>query len=137
MTKEFKEVLDYGTMVHACFEAYNFQNDNLNELKISENIKKSIRNFLNHDEVKDISKAKTYKEHAIKFEKDGSIYNGVIDLLVEYDDHFDIIDYKTNNIDSEEYNIQLNGYKSYIENTYNKKTNIYLYSINKDVFKQI
>ena len=100
-------------------------------------MKDNIRNFLKHDEVKNISNAITYKEHPIRFEKNGSIFNGIIDLLVEYDDHFDIIDYKTNNIDSEEYDLQLQGYKDYIENTYNKTTNIYLYSIKKDIFKKI
>ena len=40
-------------------------------------------------------------------------------------------------IDSEEYVLQLNGYKNFIENTYNKTTNIYLYSIKKDIFKKI
>ena len=137
MTKELRDTLDYGTLLHASFEAYNFQKDNLSELNISDEMKDNIRNFLKHDEVKNISNAITYKEHPIRFEKDGSIFNGIIDLLVEYDDHFDIIDYKTNNIDSEEYDLQLQGYKDYIENTYNKTTNIYLYSIKKDIFKKI
>ena len=81
--------------------------------------------------------AKVYKEHEIRFMKDGSIYHGFIDLLVEYPDHFDIIDYKLSNLDSEEYVIQLSGYKDYIESKYHKPTNIYLYSINKDIFKKL
>jgi ATP-dependent helicase/nuclease subunit A len=137
MTKEMKDVLDKGTLLHYCFEVYNFKKDNLNELHIDEEYKNYIRNFLKHDEVKDISKAITYKEHDIRITEDGVTKNGVIDLLVEYDDHFDIIDYKTDNIDSEEYVLQLNGYKNFIENTYNKTTNIYLYSIKKDIFKKI
>ncbi len=137
MTKEMKDVLDKGTLLHYCFEVYNFKKDNLNELHIDEEYKNYIRNFLKHDEVKEISKAITYKEHDIRITEDGVTKNGVIDLLVEYEDHFDIIDYKTDNIDSEEYVLQLNGYKNFIENTYNKTTNIYLYSIKKDVFKKI
>ena len=137
MDKSFKELLDFGTMMHYCFEVYDFNNDNLNELNISEEYKNNIRNFLKHDEVKNISNAITYKEHEILFNKDGSIFHGFIDLLVEYDDHFDIIDYKLSNIDSEEYVNQLSGYKDYIESTYNKPCNTYLYSIKKDKFKQI
>ena len=137
MTREMKDVLDKGTLLHYCFEVYNFKKDNLNELHINDEYKNYIRNFLKHDEVKDISKAITYKEHDIKITEDGVTKNGVIDLLVEYEDHFDIIDYKTDNIDSEEYVLQLNGYKNFIENTYNKTTNIYLYSIKKDIFKKI
>ncbi len=137
MDKSFKELLDFGTMMHYCFEVYDFQNNNLDEINISDEYKNKIRNFLNHDEVKNISSAITYKEHEILFNKDGSIFHGFIDLLVEYDDHFDIIDYKLSNIDSEEYVNQLSGYKEYIESTYNKPCNMYLYSIKKDKFKKI
>ena len=137
MDEEFKNLLDYGTMMHYCFEVYDFNKDNLDELNISDEYKNNIRNFLKHDEVKNIKNAKTYKEHEIKFNKDGSMFHGYIDLLVEYNDHFDIIDYKTSNLDSEEYKDQLNGYKDYIESRYGKSANIYLYSIKKDIFKKL
>ena len=86
---------------------------------------------------KNISKAITYKEHEIRFNKDGSLMHGFIDLLVKYDDHFDIIDYKLSNIDSEEYVKQLTGYKEYIESKYHMPANMYLYSIKKDKFKKL
>ena len=135
--REFKEVLDKGTMLHECFEAYNFNNSNLDDLNIKEEYKDNIRKFLSHTEVKDISKAKTYKEHEIRYKKDGYICNGIIDLLVEYEDHFDIIDYKTNNVESEEYVEQLNGYKDYIQSKYGKPTYTYLYSIEQNSFKKL
>lgn len=132
-----KERLDFGTLMHYVFEVYDFNNDNLNELDIEDKYKDRIRNFLKHDEVKNISNAKVYKEHEIRFKSEGSIYHGFIDLLLEYDDHFDIIDYKLSNVESDEYISQLNGYRKYIEEKYNKPCNIYLYSINKDIFKNI
>jgi len=58
-------------------------------------------------------------------------------LILEYDDHVDIIDYKLKNIEDPEYIKQLTGYKNYIEKKTNKKTNIYLYSILKNTIKQI
>ena len=76
-------------------------------------------------------------EHEIRFNDGTNTYHGFIDLLLEYDDHFDIIDYKLSNLESEEYKVQLGGYKKYIEENYQKKTNIYLYSINKDIFKKL
>lgn len=135
--KDFKERLDFGTFMHYVFEVYNFQDNNLEELDLDEKYKDKIRNFLSHDEVKDISKSITYKEYEIMFSKDGAIFHGFIDLLVEYDDYFDIIDYKLSNISSKEYVLQLNGYKDYIESKFNKPCNIYLYSINQDVFKKL
>ena len=68
---------------------------------------------------------------------DDLLYKGVIDLMIEYDDYIDIIDYKLSNIDDEKYNNQLIGYKNYITLKTNKKVNIYLYSIIKDDLKML
>ena len=57
--------------------------------------------------------------------------------MLEYNDHIDIIDYKLKNIEDENYFKQLNGYKNYIENKTNKKTNIYLYSIMDNIIEEI
>ena len=48
---------------------------------------------------------------------------------MEYEDRYDIIDYKTKNIDDEHYDEQLNGYRKYIESISDKKVNCYLYSL--------
>ena len=135
--KDFRETLDLGNKLHYCFEIYDFKKKNLDSLNISDEYKTYINNFIQNDEVKDISKAITYKEHEFKYSENGITKTGIIDLLVEYDDHIDIIDYKTNNIDSEEYKNQLNGYKEYISTLSNKTINIYLYSIKKDEFTKI
>lgn len=135
--KDLKSRLDFGTFMHYVFELYDFNKDNLNELDLEEKYKDCIRNFLNHEEAKDIKDAKIYKEHEIYFEEEGATFHGFIDLLVEYPDYFDIIDYKLSNISSEEYNKQLRGYKDFIEKKYKKMANIYLYSIKKDEFFKI
>lgn len=135
--KDLKQLLDFGTFMHYVFEVYDFKQDNLDELEIDEKYKEMVRNFLNHPETKDINKANIYKEHEIYFESDGATFHGFIDLLVEYPDHFDIIDYKLSNIKSEEYKLQLAGYKDYIEKKYHKKVVTYLYSIKKDEFLMI
>ena len=56
-------------------------------------------------------------------------YHGIIDLMIEYQDRIDIIDYKLNNIKDENYLKQLNGYKNYIKTLTDKEINLYLYSI--------
>lgn len=135
--ENLRKKLDFGTFMHYVFEVYDFKNDNIDELNITNIEKEKVINFLKHDEVKDIKNAKIYKEHEIRFTDGENTFHGFIDLLLEYDDHFDIIDYKLSNIENDEYRIQLSGYKDYIENNYHKKTNIYLYSINKDIFKKL
>lgn len=135
--KEFKERLDFGTYMHYVFEVCDFKNNNIDTLNISDEAKDKIKNFLNHEEVRNIKESDIYKEKEIMYVSNGIKYHGFIDLLLVYKDHADIIDYKLSNIESEEYKLQLNGYKDYIENTLKIKTNIYLYSINKDIFKKL
>ena len=134
---DLRKKLDFGTFMHYVFEVYDFKDDNLDTLPIGDVEKNKVMNFLKHDEVKNIRNAKIYKEHEIRFTDGENTYHGFIDLLLEYDDHFDIIDYKLSNLESDEYKIQLDGYKKYIEENYLKPTNIYLYSINKDIFKKL
>ena len=56
-------------------------------------------------------------------------YHGVIDLMLEYEDYINIIDYKLKNIDDSAYQKQLQGYQKYIQKKTNKKVYLYLYSI--------
>ena len=79
----------------------------------------------------------TWEEYEFMYQEDDTIYNGVIDLMFEYTDYIDIIDYKLSNISDEAYLNQLEGYKKYIENITNKKVNIYLYSIMNKELKKI
>ena len=135
MTQQLRDTLDMGTYMHYVFEITNFNPLNVDTIAVSDEVKEKVKNFLNEEPGKNIINAKrVFKEHEIRFTKDDSLYHGFIDLLVEYDDHFDIIDYKLSNTSSEEYVKQLNGYKDYVEEKYHKKTNIYLYSINKGKF---
>lgn len=135
--EELKEKLDFGTYMHYVFEVYDFKSNNISDLDLTVDEKDHLEAFLKHSEFNNIKDANIYKEFEIKYDDEGITYRGFIDLLIEYPDHFDIIDYKLSNIDSDEYINQLNGYKKYIENRFNKKTNIYLYSIIKDILKKL
>ncbi len=129
--------LDFGTYMHYVFEVCDFKDNNIEKLNINDIAKEKLINFLNHEEVRHIKEAGIYKEKEIMFVSDGIKYHGFIDLLLVYKDHADIIDYKLSNVESDEYKVQLMGYKKYIESTLKIKTDIYLYSINKDIFKKI
>lgn len=121
---EEQNKLDYGTRIHELFELTNFHNPDYNNLSIKE--KKIIDNFISQI---DINNAIIYKEYEFIYNEDNTLYHGIIDLMLVYEDNIKIIDYKLKNIDDMSYLKQLNGYKKYIENTFNKKTQIYLYSI--------
>jgi len=127
--------MDYGTYMHELLESIDFKNINIDD--IDDTYKNNILSLLNHDVFKNLNDAKIFKEYEFIYNKDNINYHGIIDLMIVHNDHLDIIDYKLKNIDDIKYIEQLNGYKSFIENTFNKKVNLYLYSIMDNELKKI
>lgn len=130
ISDEVKMNMELGTKIHELFEAIDFKNPVLDDLSETEIL--YVNSFLEQDVLKNIEYAKIYKEYEFIYEMDGINYHGIIDLMLVYDDYIDIIDYKLMNITSDEYVNQLNGYKDYIENSFGKSVNLYLYSIVKN-----
>ena len=111
--------MEYGTKIHEILEYADFYNlDNQYVIKLLKHID---NNYIN-----------VYHEYEFMYEEDNMVYNGVIDLMLEYDNYISIIDYKLKNISDKEYIKQLNGYKKYINKITNKDVIIYLYSIMDD-----
>ena len=127
ISKDTKDKLDFGTKMHYYLEVLDFNNPDYSLLDNKYAL--YIKSFLESDLMANRGKAKIYKEYEFIYLEDSEEKHGVIDLLMEYDDHFDIIDYKLKNIDDENYDKQLNGYRAYIESISNKTVNCYLYSI--------
>jgi ATP-dependent exoDNAse (exonuclease V) beta subunit len=63
--------------------------------------------------------------------------HGYIDLLIEKEDGYYIIDYKLSDIDKPEYEKQIITYIEYIKTKTNKPVYGYLYSLNKNIVKEI
>jgi ATP-dependent helicase/nuclease subunit A len=128
--------LKLGLKLHEALELIDFINPDLNLIE-DEFIREKVNAFLHNGILKDLTNANIYKEYEFIYEKDNMSYHGIIDLMIEYDDHIDIIDYKTENIDDENYQKQLQGYKDYISTLTTKKINTYLYSILKEEVKTV
>lgn len=126
-----KSSIKLGLEFHSALEALDFSNPSINSLPVSDFIKDRITNVLAHDVFKDMKKAKSYHEYEFYYNDKNNEYHGIIDLLMIYDDHIDIIDYKLSNVDSPEYIRQLSIYKDYVKTKYDKKINVYLLSILK------
>ena len=118
ITVDESKLMEEGTKIHKIFEYEDFNNPVDNRVK-------DFLSVYNYD-----PKSTVYKELEFSYEKDNKIINGIIDLMIEYSDHIDIIDYKLSNIEDETYNKQLKEYKDYISSIKDKEVNIYLYSIN-------
>ena len=135
-TKNELTNIEFGTKVHEILECLDFKNPNYSVID-NEFIVNKIKKFLDSDILKNINNAKIYKEYEFVYVINNEKYHGIIDLMLEYDNCIDIIDYKLKNIDDENYIKQLTGYKNYIEGISSKKVNIYLYSIVDNKFIDI
>ena len=116
--------MEYGTLIHEELEYSIFDRDN--NLYINNLLGKIDNNFIN-----------VYREYEFMYLDENEMFSGVIDLMLEYDDYINIIDYKLKEIDDKNYIKQLNGYKKYIEIITNKRVDVYLYSILSNELKQI
>ena len=128
VTKEETNNMNFGTKIHEVFELIDLKNFD-ESLIDDEFIKEKVKSFLSNDLLKNIQAANIYHEYEFIYTLGDTEYHGIIDLMIEYTDHIDIIDFKLKNVLDERYKEQLNGYKKYIESITNKKVNTYLYSI--------
>ena len=127
-----KDLLELGTHLHEILEVIDFVNPDYSI--ISNNYHKSkIQKFLESELLKDVSKARIYKEYEFINQE----YRGIIDLMLIYQDHIDIIDYKTKNIDDNAYNDQLEVYRQYISTILDLPINLYLYSIIDSTYRKV
>ena len=124
ITKDEYNNMKEGTKLHYLFETEDF--------KTSSN--PYILNFIKHI---DLNYINCFKEYEFIYEQENEVKHGFIDLMLEYDNHIDIIDYKMKNITDENYLKQLNGYKEYIESITKKNVEIYLYSILDDNLQKL
>ena len=134
INKDLENKIKYGTKIHEVLEYIDFKNYNPDLIE-DEYIKDKVTKFIKS--LNNLEDAKIYKEYEFNYKDSNNKYNGVIDLMLEYNDYIDIVDYKLKNIDDEAYKNQLLGYKKYIEMISSKKVNVYLYSIIDETLKKI
>lgn len=126
-TKDEIKNMEKGTHMHYLLEITDFKNPEYNNLTKEETT--IIKNLLNQDIMKNIQNTNIFKEYEFIYENNNTIKKGIIDLMIEHNDHIDIIDYKLKNTIDNAYKSQLKGYKEYIEKLTNKPVFTYLYSL--------
>ena len=135
ITKEEKHNLETGLKVHEYLETSNLKDINANDTKTP--YYKYLTNFLNQPLLSQIKNATIYKEYEFIYDDEDNEMHGIIDLMLVYQDHVDIIDYKLKNVLDENYLKQLSGYQKYITKVTNKVVNTYLYSIIDNYIEKI
>lgn len=133
ISKEDFKNINLGKTIHSILENIDFKTPNYNGLSTFE--KNKIEKFINSGILDNV--INIYKEYEFIYIKNNQEFHGIIDLLLELENEFKIIDYKLKNTIDNAYLNQLNGYKEYIESITNKKVSIYLYSILNEELKKL
>ena len=128
ISKETYNSIKFGTKIHEYLEFIDFKNPNLDIIS-DKFIKKLIQRLIEQPIMKNLGEAIIHQEYEFIYEENSIEYHGVIDLMLEYNNYINIIDYKLKNITDDAYRNQLLGYKKYIETKTSKQVNLYLYSI--------
>ena len=137
LSLEEKESMEFGTKVHEYLEYLDFHH--LEEIDSIEDkrIQNKIKAFIHSDFMKPFLSCNFYHEYEFIYQEDNLLKHGIIDLLIEDQDQYIIIDYKLKNIEDESYVKQLNGYRRYIESITHKRVNCYLYSILDENYREV
>ena len=130
---EDKKNIDLGLKLHSLFENIDLLNPDYTG--ISDFYKNKIQGFIDTGILDNC--LKLYKEYEFIYIYNNKKYHGFIDLLIEYDDYYTIVDYKLKNTTSDAYKKQLNGYREYIYSLTGKPVKTYLYSILDNTLTEI
>lgn len=134
-TKEDLDKMNEGTRIHKILELLDLTNPDLEKLLPKD--QKLIKGFINHPFIKSLNIINHYHEYHFITTQDEVQINGIIDLIIETEESYYIIDYKLYDTNKEEYTKQLNIYKNYLSNIVNKPVYSYLYSIIKNDFTKV
>ena len=135
LTDKERSSIEFGKKLHSIMENLDLKLPNLANL---DNFEKSkINAILNNQLFINIKNSEYYPEYEFIKVIDGKEYHGIIDLLVVYNDHIDIIDYKLSNIDDVAYDEQLKIYKKYVSTISELPINCYLLSLIKNEFRKV
>ena len=133
---EERRNMDFGTLFHQTLENLDLKNFD-SSLIASDFIRDKITQMLSHPLFLNLKDASIYQEYEFIYQDEKEEYHGQIDLMLEYIDHIDLIDYKLSEIEEDAYMEQLQGYQHYLERITSKQISLYLYSILSSQIKKI
>ena len=132
-----QEVMDYGTYLHRMLELTDFKTKDTSFIK-NENDRKLIDDILKLPILNVNDDGIVYQEYDYYDELLST--TGSIDLMIYNNGIYNIIDYKTSNIDDPSYINQLNTYKRNVMDIFNvdkEHVKMYLLSIIQKKYKEV
>ena len=131
-----KNKLRYGTKMHELLEIVDFKTKDTSFIK-NKKEREHIDKIVNLNIFKNVNDALIYHEYEFDDEINNTV--GIIDCLIIYKDHIDIIDFKLKSLDDEQYLSQLEIYENYVKDNLNSSLpiNKYLLSIMDGEIKKL
>ena len=126
--------LRFGERLHRLLELSDFTSKDCSWIKEGDE-RKLIQGVLSLSLFEKAGEAKVYHEYAF-YDVDNDL-NGIIDLMLVYPDHIDLVDFKTSNIEDEAYIKQLDSYTNYLKKAFNKPIKRFLVSIVGQTYKEV
>ncbi len=127
--------IELGTRVHNVLETLDLKNLKDYISTFDEEVNQIIENMSKHDLF--TSHINYFQEYEFIYQIDGIDKRGIIDLLLEFDDKYIIVDYKLYDIDKPHYVDQLAVYQEFLVNKTDKPIEARLYSLIQNKFKII
>ena len=128
------KALELGNKYHYYLELVDFNTKDTSFIK-DNNDRNIISRFLKNEIFNKEGLVKV--AHEYRFYDEVNDINGIIDLLLIYNNHIDIIDFKLSKIDDKEYDKQLSIYKDYISQISNLPIYTYVTSIFKGDVREV
>lgn len=137
--KVTKDNLNLGLRFHEILEHFDFKklDSSLSALKIETDLKIIIDKLMTMPFMKDINDSDIYHEYEFIYNNGDSYSHGIIDLLIIHQEKVIIVDYKTKEIDKEQYRKQVKGYMQYMKSITDKPVEGYLYSIMDGIYLEV
>ena len=132
-----KQKFKQGIDVHRLFETFDFYHPQTALKSLTTTDQMMMQKFLNQDVIKSIDRGIIFQEYPFIETLNNETKMGIIDLMVIYPDHIDIIDYKLKNINDNAYVNQLKGYRQHIMTKTDKPIHLYLYSIIQNIMQLV
>ncbi len=129
-----QKLLDFGTRMHALLEIIDLKNPDTSFITDAGE-KALVEKTLKSSIFQKLKSAEIFKEY--QFIDSENHVDGIIDLLLVFEDRCLIVDYKLKNLDDEAYREQLVVYQHFVERTFSRPTQCYLLSVLTGEVKEV
>ncbi|MFA5236160.1 MAG: UvrD-helicase domain-containing protein [Bacilli bacterium] len=124
----------YGTRLHELMAGLDYARPSVEDIP-EETMKKQIAELLSLAPLRNAAQATVYQEYSF-YDPNQDLF-GTIDLMLVYDDHIDLIDFKTGSLGHPEYDEQMRAYYRHVAAVSALPINLFLVSLTRVEYRPV